>query len=129
MRQQVKLYNAEGITFRSGVRDGWGGKKKLIKKIEDAALKEANEVVDKMIEDKNWVPDNAESRFLLAQTLAIITAEKHTPETAPVPLHDAKTRLQAIKTAWEMVQRKPMSTVVTAEAKAEDFLKALANRE
>lgn len=129
MRQQVKLYNAEGITFRSGVPDGWAGKKTLIKQIKDASDREAVELVEDLIVTKRFIPDNAESQLILQEALGIIVAEKHTPEQAPVPLYNVKDRLTAMKMAWDVVQRKPVSTSLVAETSAEDFLKALATQD
>lgn len=126
MRQQIKLYNAEGITGRNGVPDGWAGKKTLIKKIKAEADVEAKLLVDDLIVTKRFVPDNAESQMILQEALGIIVAEKHTPEQAAVPLYNVKDRLAAMKMAWDVVQRKPVTTSVVAETTAEDFLKALA---
>lgn len=126
MRQQVKLYNAEGITFRNGVKDGWGGKKKLINQINKAAQAEAEVIVTQLIEDKKFQPDNAEARSVLTEAMKIIIAEKLTPETQVVPLYGAKERLAAMKLVLEFVQKKPVSTQQVQVQKAEDFLAALA---
>lgn len=129
MRQQVKLYNAEGITFRNGVPDGWAGKKKLINQIRDAAEAEAKEIVDKMIEEEVFKPDCREARLAMEAAVTIVTAKKHTPETEPVPLYPPTEVNKALKTILEFTQRKPVSKSEVAVSKAEDFLAALVSKE
>lgn len=125
MRQQVRLYNAEGITGRNGVPDGWAGKKKLIREIIDHSQMVAKVIVDNLIADKKWEPDNAESRVILEEAMAVVLAEKYTPEQQAVPLYSVKDRLQAMKMVWDMVQKKPASKQELELQKAEDFLAAL----
>lgn len=122
MRQQVQLYNAEGITGRSGVKDGWAGKKKLINQINAAAAAEAEKIVDKLIEEKRFQPENREARIALEAAVTVIVAEKHTPETAKVPLYDVKERLAAAKLVLEFTQKKPAQATDLSVRKAEDFL-------
>lgn len=124
MRQQVALYNAEGITGRSGVKDGWAGKKSLINQINAAAAAEAKDIVDRLIEEKRFEPDNREARIALEAAVAVIAAEKHTPEQAAVPLYDVKERLAAAKIVLEYTQKKPVVASDISVKKAEDFLAA-----
>lgn len=126
MRTQIKLYNAEGITGRAGVPDGWAGKKKLIKQINAQASEEAGNIVEDLVVTGRFTPDNAEAQVALRAALTMIVAEKHTPESAPVPLYSPADRLKAMKLVLDTVQRKPVSTSVVAEGRAEDFLKDLA---
>ena len=126
MRQQVKLYNAEGITGRSGVPDGWAGKKSLINEIVTKATNEAADIVADLIEEGRFKPDNREARIAMEECVAIIQAEKHTPEQMPVKLYSVKDRQAAINTVLAFTQRKPVSATVTSD-RAEDWLDNLAN--
>jgi len=128
MRQQVKLYNAEGITFRSGVPDGWAGKKKLINKINTEALAEAKDIVDELIKLGRFQADNVEAKIALEAAVQVIVAEKHTPETETVPLYNVKDRLAATKIVLEYTQKKPVTKSEVGVTKAEDFLAALATK-
>jgi hypothetical protein len=128
MRTQIRLYNAEGITGRSGVPDGWAGKKKLIKEINDKARLAAQEILDDMLVTARFVPDNAESQLAMRGALAMIVAEKFTPETETVPLYSADTRLKAMNLVLKFAQRAPTTSSVVTETTAEDFLKVLAKR-
>lgn len=125
MRQQIRLYNAEGITGRNGVRDGWAGKKKLINDIVTAADAEAKDIVTKMIDEKVFEPDCKEARLAMEAAVAMVTAQKHTPENEPVPLYPPGEVNKALKTILEFTQRKPVSKSEVAVAKAEDFLAML----
>lgn len=126
MRQQIKLYNAEGITFRNGVPDGWAGKKKLINQIKTAAEADARDIVSELIKAKRFEPDCEEARIAMEAVVAIVQAEKHTPENEPVPLYPVSERNKAVKTILEFTQRKPVSKSEVAVSKAEDFLAQLA---
>lgn len=126
MRQQVRLYNAEGITFRNGVPDGWAGKKALINEINEKAQAEAKVIVADLIKRGKFEPDNDESATVIEEAMKIIVAEKHTPETEPVPLYNVKDRLAAMKLVLDKVQKSPVSRNENTYNKAEDFLKALA---
>jgi len=126
MRQQILLYNAEGITGRNGVPDGWAGKKALINEINAASEADAKAAVDELEELGRFEPDNVESRAILEEAFKVVYAEKHTPEEAPVPLYAVKDRLAAMKMIWEVVQKKPLSRQEVGVTKAEDFLAALA---
>lgn len=128
MRQQVRLYNAEGITGRNGVPDGWKGKKKLINEITEKARTEAVEIVDKMIEEEAFKPDCREARLAMEAAVAIVTAKKHTPDNVPVPLHSTAEVNRALKTILEFTQRKPATSSTVAVTKAEDFLAELAGK-
>lgn len=129
MRQQVRLYNAEGITGRNGVRDGWGRKKKLINEIQTKAKAEAKAVVEKMIGTGTFTPDNEQAAYALEEAVAIIAAEKFTPESQPVPLYDVKDRMKAMELVLRYTQKTPMTRQEMAVTKAEDFLAALASKE
>ena len=124
MRQQVQLYNAEGITGRNGVPDGWAGKKQLINEILAAARAEAAEKVAEMEADGSFAPDNIQAKVALAAALEIVLAEKHTPENASVPLYDAKSRLAAINTVLKYTQKAPATTVNNV-TRPEDWLDSL----
>lgn len=126
MRQQIKLYNAEGITGRNGVPDGWCRKKTLIKQIREASSAEAKVVVDEMEKLGKFVPDNVESRIIMEQALEVVLAEKFTPEQQPTPLYNVKDRLTAMNMIWGKVQKNPISREINAHMSAESFLEALA---
>jgi hypothetical protein len=134
MRQQVALYNAEGITGRNGVPDGWAGRKNEINRITTAAKAEARAIVADLIKTNKFQPDNDKATIALEAAIAIIEAEKVVQrgdvelrgETKPVRLYSEQTYMAAIKTVLDFTQRKPVSQSQVALAKAEDFLDALA---
>lgn len=135
MRQQIKLYNAEGITGRNGVRDGWAGQKKLIRAIQERAAAQAKEVMDELEKEGRFVPDNYESRIIMEEAFEMVLAQKEGGEDKmgeklpPVPLYGPKERLQAMKMIWDVVQKKPISQKLIGVSPAEDFLEALSEKE
>lgn len=125
MRQQVKLYNAEGITGRHGVPDGWARKKKLIQEIQEKSEADARAIVEELILTERFKPDCEEARIAMEAAIAIVQTKKHTPEGQETDLHPAAVRNSAIKTILEFTQRKPVAKSEVAVTKAEDFLLGL----
>lgn len=127
-REQVVRFNAQGITFRNGVPDGWRRKKKLIIEITANAKADAKVIVDNMIDEKVFEPDCKEARIAMEAAVAIVQAEKHTPHEQKAPLYNGQTRMAAIKTILDFTQKKPATASNVAVSGAEAWLAALAEK-
>lgn len=122
MRQQIKLYNAEGIATRRGVPDGFAGRKAELKRYRQTAAAKAEKIVTVMAEDHKIT----DPRAIKAMKEAVEIFELR--DEANVPVHKAPERISAIRTVLEWTTPKPAAKSDISVSKAEDWLAGLAAR-
>lgn len=128
MRAMIVKMNAEGVTGRKGVPNGWGGKKKQLTACREAAVNLGIKIVAEMKKRGIVTPENADPRAetALEEMAAIVIAGEYSADGQKVYAYTAKERTAAATLVLKYGMCLPTTSQTVAVTKAEDFLMALA---
>ena len=125
MRQQVKLYNAEGIARRTGVPDGYAGRREDLRRYRKQAAAEAKAVMKGLVKmdliDHENKDDPRVEQMLQAAVEIVVTKDD-----AGRYIDGTAVRVAAINTLLKYLKAPPPATNKVVLSKAEDFLAELA---
>lgn len=115
-RLRAQARHAEGVFNRTGVPDGWAGRKHEVAEIRTVAREEATIIVKHMIDKEIVTPEDPRAEEAL--TVAVEIARDKTMQPA--------SRLQAARIVLDFTRQKPATKADVTVRKAEDFLMGLA---
>ena len=115
LRERMLRQQTTGQMHRAGIRDGWGGKAKLARRLRKEAEDRAEVIVQKMKD--NDVVSLDDERAETALKFAVTVIEDGTT--------DQKDRLAAARMVLDFTKQKPISKTQLAVTKPEDFLAML----
>lgn len=122
-RQRMLDMHAKGKKpNRSGIPNGYGGKKHIVLAIRAKAQAEAKQMVTYM-KNKGMVAEDGRAEEALEAMIGVVRAYD---EDLKAPLYPVSSRIQAAKVVLEFTKQKPASKVEATVTKAEDFLAAVA---
>lgn len=122
-RDGMRQRNAEGKMGRSGIPDGWAGKREEINALRAKASAEAKEIVKKMAEDGVINPgEDPRGEEALEFAISVVRAIDEKGKA----LYTIRDRLAANRQVLDFAKGKPSTKIEATVAKAEDFLAILA---